>query len=185
MKATDILMDEHRVVERVLASLDRAASALERGVDVRPGFFTDAVRFARGFADGCHHRKEEGVLFEAMARRGMPWDVGPIAAMRSDHEEGRRFIRALEAAARRLEEGDAAARGEVVANARGYARLLQQHIQKEDGVLFPLADQVIPPEARAAVADGFERLEHEETGAGVHEMYLALAEGLERESGRV
>jgi hypothetical protein len=28
--------------------------------------------------------------------------------------------------------------------------------------------------------DGFEHVEHEETGEGVHEKYLALAESLER-----
>jgi len=185
MQATEILMEEHRVVERVLASLDRAAAAVERGADVRPGFFADAARFVRGFADGCHHRKEEGVLFETMAKHGVPKTVGPIAVMLSDHEEGRRHIGAMDAAARRWADGDLSARAQVIAHARGYVQLLQQHIQKEDGVLFPLADQVIPAEAYAAVAEGFERLEHEDTGAGVHEQYLALADGLERESERM
>jgi hemerythrin-like domain-containing protein len=40
---------------------------------------------------------------------------------------------------------------------------------------------VIPPPAQDQVAEGFEHVEHEETGAGVHEKYLALAEALEKE----
>ena len=67
----------------------------------------------------------------------------------------------------------------MVNNARGYAALLRQHIQKENGILFPLADQVIPVAQQAQVAEDFERVEHEETGEGVHEKYLALAEALE------
>ena len=74
------------------------------------------------------------------------------------------------------------ARAEVVNNARGYAALLRQHIQKENGILFPMADQVIPVAQQDQVADDFERVEHEETGEGVHEKYLALAEALEREA---
>jgi hemerythrin-like domain-containing protein len=45
-----------------------------------------------------------------------------------------------------------------------------------------MADQVIPAGKQPQVADDFERIEHEETGAGVHEKYLALAEALEREA---
>ena len=76
----------------------------------------------------------------------------------------------------------ASARADVVNNARGYATLLRQHIQKENGILFPMADQVIPVTQRAEVAADFERVEHEDTGEGVHEKYLALAEALEREA---
>jgi len=182
MKATDILMEEHRVVERVLTSLDEAADRMSRGGEMRPEFFMDAAQFIRGFADGCHHKKEEGVLFEKMVASGMPRDAGPIAAMLADHEQGRAYTRAMDAAARKLAAGDATARQAVVDNARGYAALLRQHIRIEDTVLFPLANRVIPLFAQDDVAEGFERVEHQETGEGVHEKYLALAENLERES---
>ena len=184
MRATDILTEEHRVIERVLASLETAAARMAAGAAVRPGFFTDAAQFVRGFADGCHHKKEEGVLFAAMVRSGLPKEDGPIAVMLADHEQGRQYTRAMDEAARRLAAGDLAARPRVIDNARGYAQLLRQHIQKEDGVLFPLANEVIPPAEHDAVAEGFERVEHEETGEGVHEKYLALAANLEIESRR-
>jgi hemerythrin-like domain-containing protein len=69
-----------------------------------------------------------------------------------------------------------------VQNARGYAALLRQHIEKENFVLFPMADQVIPLSEHDHVLEGFEHVEHEETGEGVHEKYLALAEKLEKEA---
>jgi hemerythrin-like domain-containing protein len=182
MQATMILMDEHRVIERVIVSLEAASDDLAQGRSVRPGFFIDATDFIKGFADGCHHKKEEGVLFAAMADAGMPTQAGPIAVMLAEHEQGRAYTRGLRQAAERLQTGDESARPEVVRNARGYAALLRQHIAKEDGVLFPMADQVIPIAAQGQVAEDFERVEHEETGEGVHERYLALAEALEREA---
>ncbi len=182
MEATQILMSEHRVIERVLAALETAASRVEAGEPVRPGFFTDAADFVRGFADGCHHRKEENVLFVTMGNSGMPTRTGPIAVMLADHEQGRAYMREMRGAATRWAAGDGAAAAAVVANARGYASLLRQHIAKEDRILFPLADQVIPLARQAKVTEDFEHVEHEDTGEGVHEKYLALANALESEA---
>jgi hemerythrin-like domain-containing protein len=182
MQATEILMDEHRVIEQVIDSLEAATGDLADGQVVRPGFFLDATDFIKGFADGCHHRKEEGVLFTAMAASGMPTQAGPIAVMLAEHEQGRAYTRGMRQAAERLQAGDESARAELIRNARGYATLLRQHIAKEDGVLFPMADQLIPVASQRQVAEDFERVENEETGEGVHERYLALAETLEREA---
>ena len=183
MEATDILMAEHRVIERVLAVLDTAVQRLEQGQAVRAGFFLEAADFIKGFADGCHHRKEEGVLFEAMVAHGMPRLGGPIAVMLADHEQGRSFTRGMRAAALKLEAGDASAQEGVISNAQGYVTLLRQHIMKEDNILFPMANRVIPLADQPKVAQDFERVEHEETGEGVHEKYLALAASLGREMG--
>src|SRR5512146_589372 len=184
MKATDILSSEHRIIERVIASLEIGAEKLQAGSAVRPGFFVDAADFIKGFADGCHHRKEEGVLFTTMAGFGFPTEDGPIAVMLSEHEQGRQFTRGMREAALKLESGDESARAVVAQNALGYAALLRQHILKEDGVLFPMANRVIPGDRQEQVFEDFERVEHEETGEGVHEKYLALAEQLEAEAGK-
>jgi hemerythrin-like domain-containing protein len=181
MEATDILMEEHRVIERVLQALEKGADRLEKGEPVRPAFFLDAADFIAGFADGCHHRKEEGVLFRVMVEQGMPEQGGPIAVMKAEHEEGRRLTRAMREAAQDLENGKEERRRDVIRNARLYVHLLQQHIAKEDGVLFPMAERVIPAGKHGAVEEQFAHLEAEETGEGVHEKYLALAEKLTSE----
>jgi len=181
MIATDILMSEHRVVERVILALETACDRLDSGQEVRPEFFLQAADFIKGFADGCHHRKEEGVLFEALETYGLTKDGGPVAVMLYEHEQGRTFTSGMRQAALKWQSGDMSARKDVTQNARGYCVLLRQHIQKEDNLLFPMANQIIPLDAQDAVAEGFEHVEHEETGEGVHEKYLALAESLERE----
>ena len=71
MEATRILMEEHRVIERVLGSLDASASRLAGGESTRPGFLLEAADFIQGFADGCHHRKEQGLFFPAMETYGV------------------------------------------------------------------------------------------------------------------
>ena len=182
MKATEILMDEHRVIERVLSTLEAATLAAEQGKNVCPGFFIEAADFIRGFADGCHHRKEENVLFKTMGAYGVPEQGGPIGVMLSEHERGREFTRAMRAGAEKWQAGDETGRLQALQAAQEYVTLLHHHIVKENNVLFPMADRLIPLDAHAQVFEDFERVEHEETGEGVHEKYLALAEALETEA---
>lgn len=40
---------------------------------------------------------------------------------------------------------------------------------------------VVPPSEHNQITQDFERVEHEETGEGIHEKYLKLAEKLEKE----
>lgn len=180
MEATRILMDEHRVIERVLDALETAAGRLRDGGSVSPVVFSQAAEFIKGFADGCHHKKEEGVLFPAMEAAGVPAEGGPIGVMLAEHQEGRQLTGAMRGAAERLAGGDAGARAELVHAALQYVDLLRQHIAKEDNVLFPMAEQVLPAPAQAEVAEGFRHVEHEETGPGVHQRYLELAASIEK-----
>jgi hemerythrin-like domain-containing protein len=99
MEATQILMDEHRVIERVLGALEAVAARMSSGASVRAEFFLEAADFIAGFADGCHHRKEEGVLFPALEAAGIPRAGGPVGVMLAEHEEARAITRGLRAAA--------------------------------------------------------------------------------------
>jgi len=181
MKATDILMEEHRVIERVLGVLEIAAGRAERGDPVRPGLFLDAADFIMNFADGSHHHKEEDVLFKVMIDVGMPMEGGPIAVMLSEHEQARAYTRRLREAAERWEQGDDLARKQVAQAATSYAMLLRQHIAKEDRILFPMADQAIPASRQGQVLDDFANVESDEERSAVHAKYIGMAESLERE----
>lgn len=175
MEATQILFEEHQVIQRVLDALE---AATRRAEEVGPEYFLEAAQFVRGFADGCHHHKEERILFVEMARHGVPVEGGPIGVMLSEHEQGREAIRGMVDSAERWVKGEVTARLEVVEYARNYVNLLRQHIYKENNILFPLAERIIPEPDQSQLIERFEHLEHEETGEGVHEKYLAIADHL-------
>ena len=180
MGPTESLSADHRIIERMLETLQQAARRLHQGEPVRPQFFLDAAQFIAGFADGCHHRKEEGALFPAMGEAGFPTQGGPIAVMLAEHEQGRAYTRAMRSAAEALAAGDASMAGKVIDNAHGYVTLLRQHIMKEEGILFQMAKNVLDATKQGALSTEFERLEREE-GEGVREKYLALLDAMERE----
>lgn len=184
MQATRTLMQEHRVIERVLAALELASGRVNQGEEMRPAFFVNAALFIRNFADGCHHHKEEGLLFKAMNTAGIPSTGGPLAVMLAEHEQGRELTRAMLEAAQNWEAGKLEARAYAAHNALGYASLLRQHIHKEDQILFPLAERAIPAQMQVQLDGEFDQAVQQEAAAGIPEKYLALAEVLEKESER-
>lgn len=183
MSATEDLMAEHRAIERMLAVLEAAAQGLESGQHVRPGLFGDAVDFVRNFADRCHHGKEEENLFPRMEAAGVPGAGGPLGVMLLEHDQGREYVAAIANALGAYEGGDHSAARVIAENARGYVRLLRQHIAKEDSVLFPMADRVLSPEDQRELEERFEEIESKVMRLGVHERYHHLLDELEREVG--
>jgi len=175
-RPTEALTAEHRTIERVLDVLERLSrSPVENSLDD----WKKALDFFVHFADQCHHFKEEQVLFPAMEEHGIPRDGGPIGMMLMEHEEGRTYVRAMLAAIPLVERKNQAAKEILVDKAKAYLRLLREHIQKEDEVLFRIADEVISADEQKVLLRAFEEHEAKEMGEGVHEKYLRIVEELE------
>lgn len=173
---TDILRHEHEVVLLVVEAIEHEVTQIKRTGHVDRDRVADMIDFTRNFTDGCHHAKEEKALFPLLERVD-PSSGGPVSVMLSEHDAGRETIRAIDEALPDVATSEAA-RIEVGKNLAAYAHLLRLHIHKEDKVLFPLADEVLGDEAKHDLAAEFERIEAEETGAGLHERYHALAHRL-------
>jgi hemerythrin-like domain-containing protein len=178
--AIDGLKREHRAIECVLRALGRINERLESGETVDCDLLDRCIEFIRRFADGVHHQKEENVLFPAMTRAGMPADVGPIACMLKEHQQGREFVAAMSSAVDGLRFGRPTAGEQFRSAAAGYAGLLAQHINKEDNILFMLAERIIGEETLHGLTPEFTQAETD-YGGGRYSEFEAWAHSLEHE----
>lgn len=176
MKATEILVHEHQVISQALAVLDAVALRLAAGEHVPPDTLESLTDFFAQFADGCHHAKEEGILFPAL-KVGGAGDAGPMAQLLAEHEEGRRLVGRLKRDLR-LVGRDPAARERFVNAARAYVALLEQHIAMENEVFFPDAETLLTEEGDRAITAAFDRHEALEMGPGVHERFHRMLDDL-------
>ncbi len=172
-----VLKDEHRVIERVLDAME---VQLPRPVDAE--FFRQAIDFLRNFADGCHHAKEEEELFPVLESVGIPREHGPIGCMLNEHEMGRAFIRVIDANIDAAAQGDATAASTLRQAAAGYIQLLRQHIDKEDNVLFVMADRALGPHEQELMRTAFARADGASSCSSKHQYYVNLADELARKS---
>ena len=178
MKAIDLLKDDHQIIERALATLAAATVQLEGENAVRPGLFLSVVEFLEGFVHGIHFRREEGVLYAAMERAGAPRTAGPVGAAIREHETSRVAARSIRSAAERWEAGEESARQELADEARRYVSLLKQHLAREDQLLFPMADDMIPEADHFQLLDDLSQMDVNGRG---QEFFEALAAALEEE----
>ncbi|TWJ32432.1 hemerythrin domain-containing protein [Geobacter argillaceus] len=153
---TSALVSEHRLILRMLDVLERVARATADGEYRDVSFYLEAVDFIRQYADRFHHAKEEAVLFEALVKNGMPRANSPIAAMLLEHDQGRALVKAMERAAQGALAGEVDQARVIVDNALQYVALLREHIEKEDGILYPLAERVIPASLRSEIIRGYQ-----------------------------
>jgi hemerythrin-like domain-containing protein len=178
IKPTEILSQEHRVIEQVLDCLEKMAlnCAAEKRLDKASA--EQALDFFRNFADRCHHGKEETHLFPAMEAKGFPRHGGPTGVMLAEHDQGRGHVRGMADAIEGAAGGEPDAVARFVMHARGYVGLLREHIEKEDHCLFTMANQSLSENDQQRLLEAFAHVEQEHMGLGTHEKFLGIADEL-------
>lgn len=179
MKATEQLIEEHNGIMLMLKILSKLCDKLERGEPTSAERLESIVDFLSVFADRCHHGKEEDLLFPALEAAGIPRQGGPIGVMLQEHTLGRGYIKGMSEALAQYKSDQSGAAADLSRHARNYIALLTQHIQKENHVLFPMADMHLSAEEQTELLEGFETIERERIGEGKHEEYHALMHRLE------
>jgi hemerythrin-like domain-containing protein len=172
MIAIQELEKEHEAVKLSISLLDRIMEKLltDPGTD-QTDHLEGLLDFFQIFVDKCHHGKEEYFLFPALEKAGVQKQDGPIGVLLNEHETGRRYISQLKTQIPYLRKADA--REITTANklVKSYTALMQQHIQKEETILFPLADARLSEKEQTALFRKFENLETEKIGPGRHEEF--------------
>lgn len=136
MKPTDVLRREHRVIELVLYSLERLITRFETERTMARSDVEDVLRFLDEFVIRSHEAKE-ALLLKTLTDMGFPRFFGPVAVVLDDHEAGLSKHRAISVA---LE----SRRYEIVAEqGKHFVAHLREHIEKEDRIVFPVAQSLI------------------------------------------
>jgi hemerythrin-like domain-containing protein len=65
----------------------------------------------------------------------------------------------MEEAAQKALDGETGQATIIAENAKGYAALLRGHIEKEDDILYPLAERVLPEEVRSRMLAAYVQAE--------------------------
>jgi hemerythrin-like domain-containing protein len=155
MKPTEELTEEHKKIKAMLKVLQGVAGRLDAGDKVEVADLENIVDFIRGFADRYHHAKEEDLLFPAMEEAGIPRQGGPTAVMLIEHDMGRKYVKAMAEAIPEFQAGNGKGAKKFAQNARDFAALLSQHIDKEDNILYLMADASIPEEKQEELKEQF------------------------------
>jgi len=170
------LMQEHRVIERMIAVLDRELGAAARDGRIDPRFIDRAVDFIRTYADRCHHGKEEDILFRVLAEKDLPPQLeAEMDGLIADHVHGRSLTGQLVSANERYRAGDEEALTAITGAMGELVAFYPVHIAKEDRHFFKPALECLSDEERDQMLVDFEEFEVHL----LHEKYEGLVRSLE------
>ena len=148
---TQVLSKEHEKILKAIHLILDECKAVEKGKKLDKKFFENAVSFIRNYADKFHHAKEEDILFKEIESNLT--HCNPIPQMLHEHELGRGFVKGIKQG---IEENN---EKKIIKNARGYAGLLQEHIFKEDNILYPMAEENMTKEVKNSIMIKFKKIE--------------------------
>ena len=177
-QAIDVLMTEHRLIEKVLASLEAYTTELRQGRELERRSAADFAAFFKGYADALHHGKEEDLLFRRMVELGFPEQGGPLAVMLHEHKLGRAHVTAIFDVGAASGPVSGLEQALVTDNAAGFVPLLRTHILKEDQILYPLAVRFLPPEELERLGERCDEFARQVGDDRVNEL-LGLADRLQ------
>lgn len=171
------LMIEHRLIERMIAALEKERSRLEKGGEVDVRFLTGAVDFMRTYADRCHHGKEEDFLFAKLSTKDMsPPMKAAMQRLIEDHVLARSLVKRLDDLALSCRVGDKEASREIQQIIAEMGMLYPDHIRREDKEFFPTAMTYLETSESAQMLADFEDFEHRL----LHEKYQSLVKEVEK-----
>lgn len=180
MDLIEVMVEEHRYIKRMLIVMRKCCYRVMKGEQIQYGDFFKMIDFVRNYADRHHHGKEEKLLFDRMMNElGRPAEMLVRHGMLVEHDLGRLHMQELEAALKKVMEGDDEARLDVIANAISYTHLLHRHIDKEDGVVYKYAQNNLAKETMDELNAEGGQLEQEAEREHIQEKYIRLLAELE------
>lgn len=174
MKPTEQLREEHEGIKLMLKIMDSVCGKFISARELNHEHFTKILEFLKVFVDKCHHGKEEDLLIPAMIEAGIPKNKGAIEFTLLEHKEGRGYIKNMSEAFEKLKKGDSGDSKIIVENGKKYSDLLVKHIEKEESILYLMADKVLSHEKQDELIEEFEKLEVDRIGPGKHEEFHEL-----------
>lgn len=169
MMGVEDLRHEHNEITIMLDILGKVCELLDAGEDVDHEHLEQLHEFMTVFVDQCHHAKEEESLFPALESIDGDESKKLIEILLSEHKTGRKYAKAIGEAISDNEKMDPTNREKIVKYGRYYIRLLAQHIEKENNILFTMAEKNLSKEQNQELFEEFETMEEEKIGLGKHE----------------
>jgi hemerythrin-like domain-containing protein len=174
------LMREHGVLDRVLLVYEAGVRKFASNEDFDPAVLTSAAEIVRDFIENYHEKSEEEAVFPRFKKAGKM--VPLVDTLLMQHQAGRRVTQMiLQSAPASRKDGDV--RKRLVGSIEAFIRMYRPHAAREDTDLFPLLRSVVSAHEYDAMAEDFEKKEHQLFGEDGFEKMVQRVADLERAIG--
>jgi hemerythrin-like domain-containing protein len=155
--ATEDLMREHGVLNRVLLIYEEGLRRLHAKEEVAPDVFHKSATLVRKFVEDYHEKLEENFIFPEFEKANKLVDL--VKILKEQHEAGRKVTDVILRNAVADQFRKEGARNELVHSCQAFIRMYRPHEAREDTVLFPALHKIVPARRLKELGEQFEKEE--------------------------
>jgi hemerythrin-like domain-containing protein len=174
------LMREHGVLDRVLLCYEAGIRKFSANEDFDPALIAQSAGIIRDFINNYHEKTEEDHVFPRFKRAGKMVDL--VDTLLQQHQAGRRVTETiLRLAPNGRRDGDD--RRQLIGAMQSFIVMYRPHAAREDTDLFPKLKGLVSPHEYDAMAEDFEKKEHQLFGEDGFEKMAQRVAGIEQAMG--
>lgn len=173
----DTLVEEHQLILRALKVFSRISDQMIETNELNQSDCYKIIDFLKLYADQYHHAKEENMLFSWLNEKGLPYESGPIRCMLDEHETGRQFVENIKALLG--SKAGSSSIGTISNEIRNLIRHLEDHISKENNVLYPTALELANEQSRLHLNKIYKEKYNESEMKKINQQYEEAVSSLE------
>jgi hemerythrin-like domain-containing protein len=178
--ATEDLMREHGVLQRILLIYEAGARRIGQGEDIDPAVFSQAAETMRDFIHDYHEKSEEEHVFPRFKKAGRMVEL--VEVLLVQHTAGRklteRILQTVEAS-----RGNKEQRAALTDAMQATITLYRPHAAREDTNIFPTLRSLMTPNEFEELGETLEKAEVAKFGNDGFEKMAKRVEQLEKRIG--
>lgn len=182
MESIKVLELEHKNVLRLCQIIRQMLVRIlqdNQSIDIED--MNQVIDTIQNYTDAHHHGKEEEILFKYMLEElGQPGEKIVRSGMLVEHELARHHVRSwkenLNLYAERQDLNHLVA---IFGHAFAYADLLEAHVEREDGVVYPFAERALSEDKKQLIEKESRDFEAKAEEKSIQAHYLKIIDNLE------
>ena len=159
MTPTENLINEHKKINELLDIMSKIALKIKSKDVFYPNDVEEVVKYLINIIENSHHGKEDDVFYPELISSGIPKETAPLSIINYEHIISVNYLKDISSCVVNCKIGNDFS-GELLADSlTNYVIAIKNHIQREEEIVFPIANEVFSIEKQNEILQRFEVIE--------------------------
>jgi len=159
MTPTENLINEHKKINELLDIMSKIALKIKSKDVFYPNDVEEVVKYLINIIENSHHGKEDDVFYPELISSGIPKETAPLSIINYEHLISVNYLKDISSCVVNCKIGNDFS-GELLADSlTNYVIAIKNHIQREEEIVFPIANEVFSIEKQNDILQRFEIIE--------------------------
>ena len=156
MTPTENLIKEHKEINELLEIMSKIAAKIKSKDVFYPTDVEEIIDYLIIIIDKSHQGKEDEVFYPELMSTGISKETEPLSIINYEHVLAKRYLKEISSCVVNCKIGNDFS-GDLLADSlTNYVIVIQNHIKREEEIVFPIANEVFSTEKQNEILQRFE-----------------------------